>query len=82
VARKYIPELDGGEVINSRVGLYDVTRHSNFVIGPDPDCKSILYGYGFSGHGFKFAPLIGRTLADLVMERPPSIGLERFAPVR
>jgi sarcosine oxidase len=82
VVRKYVPDLGDGEVVDSKVGLYDKTRHSNFVIGQDPECKSVVYGYGFSGHGFKFAPLIGRTLAELVLEKPSSVGLERFAPVR
>ena len=30
--------------------------------------RELLLGAGFSGHGYKFAPVIGEALADLVME--------------
>ncbi len=31
-----------------------------------------------SGHGFKFAPLIGEVLADMATDDAPGIPLERF----
>ena len=43
--------------------LYTTTPTEDFVIdrvGP------LVVAAGFSGHGFKFVPLIGRVLADLV----------------
>ena len=42
--------------------LYSNTPTEDFVlerVGP------VVVGAGFSGHGFKFTPLIGRMLADL-----------------
>jgi glycine/D-amino acid oxidase-like deaminating enzyme len=41
-----------------------------------------VIGGGFSGHGFKFGPLIGEILADLAMGRDPEIPAERFAARR
>src|SRR5712692_2737925 len=52
ILRKYIPELADGEVMHSKVCIYDMTENSDFVISRDPEYPSIIYGYGFSGHGF------------------------------
>ena len=77
--RKFIPDLADGEVVKSKVCFYDMTANSDFVVDRDPEDSDIVYGYGFSGHGFKFAPLIGRLLAELVLDREPSFDLTRFS---
>ncbi len=77
--REFVPDLADGEVVRTKVCLYDMTENSDFVIDRDPDDRDIVYGYGFSGHGFKFAPLIGRLLAELVLDREPSLDLSRFS---
>ena len=77
--RRFIPDLADGEVVRTKVCLYDMTKNSDFVIDRDPDNCDIVYGYGFSGHGFKFAPLIGRLLAELALDQPPSLDLSRFS---
>jgi sarcosine oxidase len=59
--------------------LYTNTPDEDFVLdrrGP------IVIGSPCSGHGFKFTPLIGRILADLVTGDRPSIQLDRFASTR
>jgi sarcosine oxidase len=35
-----------------------------------------------SGHGFKFAPLLGEIVAELAMDGQPSMPSERFALAR
>jgi monomeric sarcosine oxidase len=77
--RKFVPDLAEGDVVQTKVCLYDMTKNSDFVIDEDPDHRNIVYGYGFSGHGFKFAPLIGRLLAELVLDTDPSFDLSRFS---
>ncbi len=80
--RKYVPDLAEGKVVQTKVCLYDMTENSDFVIDKDPDHRDIVYGYGFSGHGFKFAPLIGKLLAELVLDLDPSFDLSRFSVQR
>jgi len=77
--RRYVPELAEGEVVRTKVCLYDMTENSDFVIDKGPESTDVVYGYGFSGHGFKFAPLIGRLLAELIQEQKPVFNLERFS---
>lgn len=79
VCRKFIPDLADGAIVQSKVCLYDMTANSDFVIDTDPDNHDIVYGFGFSGHGFKFAPLIGKLLAELALDRDPSFDLSRFS---
>jgi glycine/D-amino acid oxidase-like deaminating enzyme len=80
--RKFVPDLAAGDVVQTKVCLYDMTENSDFVIDRDPDNRDIVYGYGFSGHGFKFAPLIGKLLAELVLDIDPSFDLSRFSAQR
>jgi monomeric sarcosine oxidase len=80
--RKFVPDLADGDLVQSKVCMYDMTENSDFVIGTDPDNDDIVYGYGFSGHGFKFAPLIGKLLAELALDREPRLDLSRFSARR
>jgi sarcosine oxidase len=38
----------------------------------------VVLGAGFSGHGFKFGPLIGELLADLLLGNEPEFPMARF----
>jgi glycine/D-amino acid oxidase-like deaminating enzyme len=40
----------------------------HFVVDRHPWHERVLLATGFSGHGFKFAPVIGQALADLVID--------------
>jgi len=53
------------ELVDSRVCLYTNSPDSNFVVGRLPGAAAVFVACGFSGHGFKFAPVIGEILADL-----------------
>ena len=77
---RFVPELATAEAAHTKVCLYDMTKNSDFVIGHDPEKHGVVYAYGFSGHGFKFAPLIGKTLAELTLGKPTGIDIERLAP--
>jgi sarcosine oxidase len=79
VCRRFVPDLANGEIIRTKVCLYDMTENSDFVLDRDPDHPEVVYGYGFSGHGFKFAPLIGTLLSELALDLKPSFALERFS---
>lgn len=54
------------EAIHTTTCLYTITPDHHFVIDLLPGAPHVAIGAGFSGHGFKFAPVIGAMLADLV----------------
>jgi sarcosine oxidase len=75
------------ELLRSETCLYTRTPDEDFVldaVGP------VIVASPCTGHGFKFAPLVGEVLADLATGMTPAIPLERFrvdrpalaAPVR
>ncbi len=64
--REWLPGLDADD-LQSISCTYTSTATEDFILdrfGP------VVIGAGFSGHGFKFTPAIGRVLADLVDGRP------------
>ena len=54
-----------GEVLQAATCLYTNTPDQHFIIDRLPAYPHVVIAAGFSGHGFKFAILVGRILADL-----------------
>ena len=73
-----IPSLAGAPLIGSRYCLYCDTWDGNFWIDHDPEREGLVVATGGSGHGFKFAPVLGNLIAD-VLERAPNPYASRFA---
>ncbi len=67
VLREMIPEADG-ELAAIRTCLYTHSPDHHFVLDRVRGMKGVTVACGFSGHGFKFASVIGEVLADLVTE--------------
>jgi sarcosine oxidase subunit beta len=61
------PGLTDAAIASSYAGCYDVTPDWNPVISPT-GVDGLLVAAGFSGHGFKIAPAVGRLVADLVID--------------
>eukprot|EP00118_Oscarella_pearsei_P014622 m.126297 g.126297 ORF g.126297 m.126297 type:complete len:280 (+) comp37894_c0_seq29:793-1632(+) len=59
--------------------LYTSTPDEDFILDCHPVHRNIVIGAGFSGHGFKLAPVVGQILADLAMGRTSKYDMEPFA---
>jgi sarcosine oxidase len=79
--RPRIPAL-AGHVIQAQTCLYTMTPDEHFVIGTHPHSPCVSIACGFSGHGFKFAPVVGEILADLATRGATSHPIEIFSPTR
>ncbi|HEY1379324.1 MAG TPA: N-methyl-L-tryptophan oxidase [Gemmataceae bacterium] len=62
--RAHLPGADGPRTA-ATVCLYTLTPDRHFVIDRHPEHATVAVAAGFSGHGFKFAPVVGELLADL-----------------
>jgi sarcosine oxidase len=51
--------------------LYTMTDDHHFIVGLHPDSDRVAVAAGFSGHGFKFASVLGEILADLASGGTP-----------
>lgn len=75
-----------GRFLRGKTCMYTNTADTRFVIGRHPGRERVTVACGFSGHGFKFVPVVGEILADLALTgtTPHPIGLfdpRRFAAV-
>lgn len=55
-------------VTRHSVCMYTMSPDEHFILDRHPRTPHVLFAAGFSGHGFKFAPLIGQALADLAID--------------
>ena len=75
--RGAFPTLADAPLTSTRLCLYCDAWDSNFYIDHDPERSGLVIATGGSGHAFKFAPLLGAIIADVV-ERQPNPWAERF----
>ncbi|MGQ4599790.1 FAD-dependent oxidoreductase [Nocardia sp. R6R-6] len=81
-----LPDMPDPRVTSSYAGAYDVTPDYNPIIGPAP-VDGLFLAAGFSGHGYKISPAVGKLVADLVTDgktdlpnvNPRDFRYERFA---
>jgi sarcosine oxidase len=64
--RRHLPDADGPRQ-RAAVCIYTLTPDRHFVIDVHPQHANVVFAAGFSGHGFKFAPVVGEVLADLAL---------------
>jgi sarcosine oxidase len=77
----HIPEANGA-LRHAQTCIYTLTPDRHFVIDRHPDFPNVAFAAGFSGHGFKFAPVVGEILADLVNVGSTSWQIELFRCAR
>ncbi|HXM58148.1 MAG TPA: N-methyl-L-tryptophan oxidase [Candidatus Dormibacteraeota bacterium] len=76
-----LPDLDPRPV-RAVVCVYTNTPDEHFVVGPAPGLPGVTVLGGFSGHGFKFAPVLGEIAADLALEGRTAHPIAGFSPAR
>jgi sarcosine oxidase subunit beta len=83
-AVRVFPPIERAGIANMWAGLYEMTPDRHPIIGESP-VPGLLLANGFSGHGFQHAPIVGKLLAELVVDGRAhsvdiaSLAFERFA---
>jgi len=73
------PGWEEAALASSWTGVYDVTPDWNPVLGAVPGLEGLVVGFGFSGHGFKLSPAVGRVLAQCALGLATDVPLEPYA---
>jgi len=83
-AVRVFPPLERAGVASTWCGLYEMTPDRHPIVGASP-IAGLYLANGFSGHGFQHAPIVGKLLAELIVEGRTSsldiddLSLDRFA---
>ncbi len=76
-----IPSL-GRDLADHAACLYTMSPDRHFLLGPHPQHDGVAIAAGFSGHGFKFAPVIGEAIADLALQGRTTHPVGFLSPAR
>jgi sarcosine oxidase len=70
------------EPVRAQVCLYTNTPDDHFVVGPAPGLPGVTLLSACSGHGFKFAPVMGEIAADMALDGRTDHLVAGFSPLR
>jgi sarcosine oxidase len=83
-----MPGLRGAETVDVAEAsgvdtcFYDLVGDDDFILGPVPGAGGAFVGVGWRGTGYKFAPWVGRVLAQLAVTGGTVYDISRFTPGR
>lgn len=77
-----LPALANGELVETVSCNYTLTPDQHFVIGLHPEWPNVTIASPCSGHGYKFASVIGEILADLAIDGATRHPIDLFDPRR
>jgi sarcosine oxidase subunit beta len=64
---KRIPAMADAPYSHGHAGIYDVSPDARAVMGRVPAIEGLFVAAGFSGTGFKTAPLVGASMSELIL---------------
>ena len=67
LAIQQMPGLQDATLVQERACFYDYSPDGDFILDQRDEHARVIVACGFSGHGFKFGPLIGQRLAQFAL---------------
>jgi sarcosine oxidase subunit beta len=72
-----MPIFAGIRGVRQWTGPYDLTPDQQAIVGATP-VEGFYIDCGWSGHGLKFGPSVGRIMSEIVMGKEPFIDVSMF----
>jgi sarcosine oxidase len=80
-ASRYFPD-GAGPTMTLKACLFENTPDEHFLLGLHPEHDQVVIAGGGSGHGFKFASVIGEIAAELALGEAPRLDIGLLRPQR
>jgi sarcosine oxidase len=80
-ASRYFPD-GAGPTLTLKACLFENTPDEHFLLGLHPEHDQVVVAGGGSGHGFKFASVIGEIAAELAVGEAPRLDIGLLRPQR
>lgn len=77
----HVPAANGA-LLDAQTCRYTMTPDGDFILDRLPAAPAVIVASPCSGHGFKFAPVVGEILADLVTQGATPHDISRFRLAR
>ncbi|KAH7573958.1 hypothetical protein ACOSP7_007916 [Xanthoceras sorbifolium] len=80
IEKRFVGRVDSNGPVATQLCMYTMTPDEDFVIDflGGEFGKDVVVAGGFSGHGFKMGPAVGRILTDLVLSGEAGVELKYF----
>ena len=78
---RYLPQL-GHQLNHHMTCMYTMSADGHFLLGTHPEHEDVCLAAGLSGHGYKFAPVMGEILADICTSGSTSHNIGFLSPDR
>jgi sarcosine oxidase len=69
-------------VTDHAVCLYTMSPDEHFIVDHHQDHANVVFAAGLSGHGFKFAPALGRALAEIALDGSTELPIDFLSRAR
>ncbi|WYZ43541.1 hypothetical protein EsH8_VI_001240 [Colletotrichum jinshuiense] len=73
-----IPAIHDRPFVNTRLCWYTDTQTGDFLVSHHPEAKNLFVATGGSGHGFKFLPVLGREIVNVLEGRGDKVFTEKW----
>jgi sarcosine oxidase len=81
VARKWLPGVSP-HVTGHAVCMYTMSPDEMFIVDRHPVHANVVFAAGLSGHGYKFAPVLGRALAEMALDGSTELPIDFLSLAR
>jgi len=78
----FFPQLKDVRIVRAWAGIEGFMPDNIPVIGPSQTVKNAYHAFGFSAHGFQLSPVVGRIMAQLILEGRSELPIEPFSMSR
>lgn len=73
------PQLKNVRIVRTWAGIEAFMPDGIPVIGPSSKAAGVFHAFGFSAHGFQLAPIVGKIMAQLILDGTTDLPIAPFS---